>query len=228
MRQVPVFHIVGPPPPKGRVATQMRRYLALLGANVTDRLEAATHILVLLKDSQIDPFLRDLSPEQRSGRTFVHFSGSLVTPLAYGAHPLFSFSGRALSEEELRAIPFVVEREGPGFARLLPGLPNRSFAIPRHQKPLYHALCVMAGNFPVLLWQETFAEAHRQFGARAEWLRPYLQSIVDNAVHSPETALTGPLVRGDLETLRHDLSALRGSKLESLFEAFVKWKGVDL
>ena len=66
-----------------------------------------------------------------------------------------------------RSIPFVLDSGRTPFHDLLPGLPNRSFTIPADDRPYYHALCVMAGNFSTLLWLKLFDELEGRFGIPA-------------------------------------------------------------
>jgi predicted short-subunit dehydrogenase-like oxidoreductase (DUF2520 family) len=79
-------------------------------------------------------------------------------------------------------------------------------------KPLYHAAAVIAGNYPAVL----AALAERL--ARAAGIPPdtagrmYLPLLAGAAENlltvGPGKALTGPVRRGDLETLRRHLAAL--------------------
>src|SRR5665213_590075 len=106
MRQVPVYLIIG----NGRMARHMAFYLDHLGlayrrfarathdfSELPTLLEQTTHVLILLRDDAIEDFITEhlaTCPQTR-----VHFSGSLNTPLAFGAHPLMTFVSELYTPE---------------------------------------------------------------------------------------------------------------------------------
>ena len=228
----------------GRLARHMRHYLTLSGLPVSvwsrdgmpdvnthsspnprARLEAtvkpASHVLLLVSDGAIAdlvsryPFLHH--------KTLVHCSGALSIPGVVGAHPLMTFGHELYALSQYQKIPFMVD-QGHDFSALLPGLCNPHFPVRLEDKPRYHALCVMAGNFSQILWQAA-SEGFAGMGLPPETLAPYLQQVVHNFVannaHEPGAALTGPLSRGDVNTIRRNLSALSGDPLQPVYQAFV-------
>lgn len=225
----------------GRLARHMRHYFSLLdlpcsvwtrdGADPLNThalsdpakrlratVEPASHVLLLVSDGAIGevlkryPFLHE--------KTLVHCSGALSIPGVAGAHPLMTFSHELYTLDQYRRIPFMVD-QGHDFADLLPGLPNPHFAINLADKPRYHALCVMAGNFSQLLWQSA-AERFGDMGLPVETLFPYLQQALNNFTQHPESALTGPLSRGDHRTIERNLQSLSGDPLQPVYEAFIE------
>lgn len=231
MRQVPDTEsppvgIVG----DGRVAGHLRRYFQLLRQPVrtwarrhatTDPDEALAGcgtILLLITDSAIAPFV-SAWPALTTHR-LVHCSGALVTPVAEAAHPLMTFGEQHYDLDTYRRIPFIVDEGGTPFSRLLPGLPNPSFTIRPADRPYYHALCVMAGNFSALLWLKLFREFEGRLGIPASAAHPYLAQVTANLQHDPEGALTGPLVRGDVDTVRANMAALHGDRFQAVYAAF--------
>ena len=233
MRQVPVFDaspfgIVG----NGRVARHFQHYFHLLGLSVcawSRRLQAAAPpdvlascrtVLLLLPDAAIVPFI-EAWPALREKR-LVHCSGSLVTPTAEAAHPLMTFGPELYDLSDYRAIPFVLDDGGSPFAELLPGLPNPTFSIPAADRPYYHALCVMAGNFSTLLWVKLFDELQRRFAIPPSAAHPYLARVTANIMADASLAFTGPLSRGDTETIASNLKALDGDPFQAVFAACVR------
>ncbi|HEY3384721.1 MAG TPA: DUF2520 domain-containing protein [Vicinamibacterales bacterium] len=240
MRQVPVlppapFGIVG----NGRVARHFRHYFSLIGLSVRtwsrdkpdgssrhdvaaphEALASCHTVLLLIDDSAIEPFVHAW-PDLRHKR-LVHCSGSLVTAVAEAAHPLMTFGPDLYDADTYRAIPFLLDAGRTPFTELLPGLPNPSFTIPAAERPYYHALCVMAGNFSTLLWRKLFDELERRFGIPASAAHPYLQRVAANLVADAGGALTGPLARGDTGTMAADLHALEGDQLHGVYAAFVR------
>ena len=121
-----------------------------------------------------------------------------------------------------RAIPFILDAGGTPFHELIPGLPNPSFVIPAAERPYYHALCVMAGNFSTLLWPKLFDELQGRFGMSPSAAHPYLARVAANLVGDASRALTGPLSRGDAQSIATNLRALEGDRFHAVYSAFVR------
>jgi len=223
----PGYGIIG----RGRVALHMARYLHLESRTVIswDRsrprspekaLESADIILLAISDDALETFL-DEHPLFRQEST-VHFSGSRHIEGITGLHPLMSFGPEAYDLETYRSIPFIGEKGGPGFEEIFPGLPNPFQQLEIRDKARYHALCVLAGNFSTMLWMKAFSDFEQHLKLPFSLLLPYLQRLTANIVSSPDNALTGALSRGDQETIRLDLEALRGDPWQDVFSSFVR------
>jgi hypothetical protein len=150
-------------------------------------------------------------------KTLLHCSGALSIPGVAGAHPLMTFGHELYTLGQYQKIPFMVD-QGHDFAALLPGLCNPHFPVRLEDKPRYHALCVMAGNFSQILWQAA-SSGFEGMGLPPETLAPYLQQVVCNFIANPGAALTGPLSRGDMNTIRRNLNALNGDPLQPVYQA---------
>jgi predicted short-subunit dehydrogenase-like oxidoreductase (DUF2520 family) len=233
VRQVPAldatpFGIVG----DGRVARHFHHYFNLLGLSVRawsrrvpappppEALASCGTVLLLIRDDAIVTFV-DTWPALRE-KQLVHFSGSLVTAVAEGAHPLMTFGMELYDLAAYRSIPFVLDEGGSPFHELLPGLPNPSWTIPATERPYYHALCVMAGNFSALLWVKLLDELGARFGIPASAAHPYIARVAANLMGDPRGALTGPLSRGDTGTIAANLRALEGDPFQAIYSAFVR------
>ena len=227
-RDVPPFGVVG----SGRVARHFVHYFNLLGLPVRqwsrrapvppppEALAACGTVLLLIDDAAIVPFI-EAWPALRAKR-LVHCSGSLVTPVAEGAHPLMTFGADLYLLDAYRAIPFVLDAGGSAFHDLLPGLPNPTFVIAAGERPYYHALCVMAGNFSTILWVKLFEEFQGRLHIPPSAAHPYLARVAANLMTEPGRALTGPLSRGDAQTIADNLRALEGDPFHAIYSAFVR------
>jgi predicted short-subunit dehydrogenase-like oxidoreductase (DUF2520 family) len=231
MRQVPIsaappLGIVG----NGRVALHFHNYFKLLGLPTSvwsrnkrgpsppDALASCQTILILIPDGEIVPFV-DAWPALQEKR-LVHCSGRLVTAVAEGAHPLMTFGPALYDLTAYREIPFILDSGGTPFSTLLPGLPNPSFAISAADRPYYHAMCVIAGNFSTILWVKLFDELKSRFGLPASVAHPYLKQIATNLITNSDGALTGPLARDDTKTIESNLRALEGDPYHAVYAAF--------
>jgi predicted short-subunit dehydrogenase-like oxidoreductase (DUF2520 family) len=227
MRQVPHYLLIG----NGRVSRHFQHYFSSLPvtysvwqrqqpiAELHQLLENATHILLLINDSAIEAFIQQhLS---HVAQLIIHFSGSVVTQYAYGAHPLMTFSHHLYDLNHYSAIPFIVDHDAPDFAALLPGLPNPHVRLHTSLKPKYHALCVLSGNFSCLLWQKLFSTFEKEFNIPENIAHLYLSQQTQNLLTHSASALTGPLVRGDQQTLAKNRAALTNDPFQAVYESFI-------
>lgn len=228
MRQVPHYLIIG----DGRLSRHMAYYFDALGLSyqswsrrtydlsaLSSHIAKATHILLMISDNAIPIFIEQhLSNTQK---ILVHFSGSLITPKAYSAHPLMSFTHDLYSIEVYKTIWFIIEKDSLNFSELLPGVPNQHAAIPSSDKPLYHSLCVLSSNFTCLLWQKLFTTLENKWQIPPQAAFPILQQVSNNLMQDYQHALTGPLVRNDLTTITRNLQALESDPFQEVYQAFV-------
>jgi 2-dehydropantoate 2-reductase len=237
MRQVPqispIYAIIG----DGRVARHFCHYFQKLGIsfgqwarspkqvtrhtwrNFTTLINDVSHVLLLLSDDAIEPFIKK-HPILRN-KMLVHFSGSLRTKFAYSAHPLMTFGDKLYSLETYQKIPFILEKGSPSFKTLLPGLKNKHFYIDGDKKAFYHSLCVLSGNFTCILWEKFLRELEQVFDFPKEIAFPYLEQTMRNIMQNPDAALTGPLVRRDKKTIAGNLHALRHDPYQKIYQSFV-------
>ncbi len=223
----------------GRLARHLRHYLTQLGlpctawarkpdpelntfdiSDTAERLHAtirdASHVLLLVSDGAIAG-LPKRYPALRE-KTLVHCSGALGIPGIAGAHPLMTFGPELYPLDSYRRIPFMID-QGFSMEQLLPGLPNPHNHIGVEHKAQYHALCVMAGNFPQILWRAV-SQRFAALGVGDDALGPYLQQSLQNFLANPDGALTGPLARDDTGTISRNLNALQGDGLQGLYQSF--------
>lgn len=227
MRQVPHYLIIG----NGRVASHMRHYFTLLHlsysswhrqqhhSQLIQALKLATHVLLLISDHAVDSFIAEhLQPHHSR---LIHFSGSLVTDNAYGVHPLMTFSDGLYELEQYQAIPFIIDHDALPFEDLLPGIANQHMRLQKSLKPKYHALCVMSGNFSCILWQKFFNTLESEFNIPKSFAYLYLHQQTQNLLTRPQTALTGPLVRGDKITIEKNIAALENDPFQEVYQSFI-------
>ena len=223
----------------GRLARHMRHYLSLLGLpcsawarqpdpelnshhsgsadlRLSKTIAPASHVLLLVSDGAIASLLKRY-PELHC-KTLVHCSGAQSIPGVAGAHPLMTFGPELYDLETYRSISFMLD-QGLQMSDVLPGLPNSHHHISVERKAQYHALCVMAGNFPQILWQ-AINQRFEQQGIPAEILQPYLRQVLENFLAAPDKALTGPLSRADRGTIKRNIQSLQSDPMQELYRAF--------
>jgi predicted short-subunit dehydrogenase-like oxidoreductase (DUF2520 family) len=224
---ISTYGIVG----KGRLAGHWMHYFRLKNMHVVQwyrgqtrtpeqALSTAEVILILINDDEIEKFIK--TNKWLKNKIVIHCSGSLVTKYAQGFHPHFNFTRLLYKLETYEKIPFVVEKGKYSFPQLFPQLTNQHFEIAKKDRPLYHALTVMSGNFPIILWQAANKTFMKKLKLPDTFFVPYIQNCIDQFAEDPENALTGPLVRGDKKTIDKNIKALKGSPLQDIYKSFVK------
>lgn len=226
MGQVPL--LVG----NGRLARHLVHWFALEGIELRQwsRAEArasgvtlstaacdASMILLAVSDGAIAELVGELRAEHPRKPVF-HFSGALSLEGAAALHPLMTFGPELYARETYRAITFVCD---PGRSPHELGLPNAAHDLDPAARPYYHALCVMAGNFPQILWRRAWEALPAELGIPPQALAPYLRQTLENFLAQPANALTGPLARGDRATIEANLKSLAGTPLAGVYQSFV-------
>ena len=185
-------------------------------------------VLITTPDGAIAPLARRLAeaPLPWRGTIVAHTSGALsssaLEPLARkGArvasiHPLASIPDPRSSPERLEGVPFAIEGDPgavPALRRLVQGLGGVPVTIPRRAKVLYHLIAVLMSNDLVALLSLGIETARGLGLSRREAARLYLPLVrgtVENVARlGPVKALTGPVSRGDVNTLRLHGEVLR-------------------
>ena len=170
------------------------------------------------------------------GSIIMHLSGILssdvLMPLKQqGAciaslHPLKAF--RETSQPETTAfqgINCAIEGDSKAIQILTPlweHMGAQVFTLDSEKKTTYHAAAVMASNYLVTL----AAEANNLFEASGmapknarDICLQLMQTSLDNLkqTDTPDKALTGPLVRGDAQTIKQHLDAIASKQTKDLY-----------
>lgn len=201
-------------------------------------------VFVAVPDSAVGAAVEAL--RWRRGQAVVHCSGAL--PLAVLApaesagaacgcfHPLQSFPARTGDAARFRGITCGIEAEGalsPALETLATDMGARVVRLEGVDRPAYHAAAVFASNYVVALMaaaREAWAHAGLPADSARPALAPLLMGAAENVAHHElSEALTGPVARGDVDTVRRHLEALGDSELAALYRALgAQLLGLDL
>ncbi len=158
-------------------------------------------------------------------KTVFHCSGlhsaALLAPLRQqgartaSVHPIQSFAGKDGGPESFRGITFGIEGDSKALDQarcLVEMLGGRVLILDPKEKPLYHAACSIASNLfvsltglAVELLKETGMESASAFAALTPLIRGTLKNMTESG---PKASLTGPLKRGDIDSVAAHLKAL--------------------
>ncbi len=166
----------------------------------------------------------------RAGQVVVHTSGRhglavLDEAAAVGArpialHPAMTFTGTEVDLPRLSGCVFGVTsgpQEKAITADLVADLGGRAMWVPEEKRTLYHAGLAHGANHLVTLVTQAM-ELLSAAGADdpAGTLRPLLTAALDNALEQGDTALTGPIVRGDIHTVAGHLREIAANAPDTL------------
>ena len=166
----------------------------------------------------------------REGQYVAHTSGrhglAVLQPAAdLGAHvlamhPAMTFTGTDVDLARLPGCVFGVTAADETVdlaATLVAQLGGSSVRVPEDLRALYHAGLAHGANHLVTLVAQAM-DLLRAAGVDdpAATLRPLLNASLDNALTYGEAALTGPIVRGDVETVRAHLAGIAATAPSTL------------
>ncbi len=184
-------------------------------------------LLITTPDREIGRVCREIAQDHgfRTGQTVIHMSGAHLAEILAPAgeqgstiltvHPLQSL---ATVEQAIRNLPgtvFGIQGDEQGFAlgrRIVDDLGGEAFIVPAVAKPLYHAGACVASNYLVTLMQlatRLLVAANIEPDLALRALLPLVRGTLNNLekVGLP-WALTGPIARGDTNTVSDHLAAM--------------------
>ncbi|MCB9480374.1 MAG: DUF2520 domain-containing protein [Desulfobacteraceae bacterium] len=196
-------------------------------SNLDELVKASDIIFLTTPDDIIEKTADKISKSEIEikDKFFFHCSGSLPSTIlsslkskgAFTAslHPLQSFAGLSASKNPFRGIIMGIEGDseavdtGKNLAIVLGSLP---YTLKTEGKSLYHAAAVIASNYLVTLTDIslTFLEAagiEKEKGLHI--ITPLIKGTLENIISKgTKKALTGPVARGDSQTIASHRKAI--------------------
>ncbi len=185
-------------------------------------------VFLTVPDAVIQPLCEELVEKNSflPGTVVVHVSGALPSNILgsakdkclctiASAHPLQTFAITQSSLTDLTGTYWFLQGDDQALevlSQVVETLKGRPSKITAKQKVLYHAASVLVSNYLTALIDAAIkvmeeAGIERKIGSQA--LEPLIRSAVNNTLAvGPESALTGPISRGDALTVRAHLQSL--------------------
>lgn len=197
---------------------------------IPDIVERSEVILLAVPDDALGPlaaWIAEHTPLQ-AGQIILHTSGrhgaGILEPatqrgaIGLAIHPAMTFTGLSLDLARLQNTSFGVSGAAPFLPiaqALAVEMGGEPVIIAEGDRPLYHAALAHASNHLVTITGQSM-QILASLGIEdpARYLEPLVRASLDNALASGESALTGPVARGDSLTVKTHAEVLHGFAVE--------------
>jgi predicted short-subunit dehydrogenase-like oxidoreductase (DUF2520 family) len=204
---------------------------------VPDIIERAELVLLAVPDDALPTLVEGLAQLNawQAGQLVVHTSGRhgtgvLAPARAAGAiplaiHPAMTFTGLSLDLGRLPDSMFGITAPSavlPIAQALVVEMGGEPVVIEEESRALYHAALAHASNHLVTIAAQS-AQLLADLGVQHpdRMLGPLMKASLENALSSGEGALTGPVARGDAETVRAHRAALEAHDAPDTRQAYL-------
>ena len=174
-------------------------------------------VLFAVPDDVLEPLVTGLTDGGHlgPGQILIHTSGRSGTQVFAAAlragaiglaiHPAMTFTGLSLDVARLRQATFGVTAASPFLPiaqALVLEMGGEPLVVAEGDRPLYHAALAHASNHLITLVGQSI-QMLSSLGAAdpAQVLGPLLKASLENVLASGDSALTGPVARGDVGTV---------------------------
>ncbi len=194
--------------------------------------QRADLVLLTVPDDALPGLVAGLAATEvpMEGRLMAHASGRhglavlepLVTrgALPFALHPVMTFTGKPEDVAKMAGIRFGVTAPAalrPVAELLVVEMGGEPVFIDDDKRGIYHAALATAANYLVTLVVEATDMLHEAGVADpASMLGPLLAASLENSLSLGPAALTGPVARGDAETVAAHIAAIKSAAPEAL------------
>lgn len=197
---------------------------------------ASGTLFITTPDGEIRHAWDCIAKDRLAGKIICHFSGSLSSLVfsgieaagAFGCsvHPMFAFSDKFQSYKTFHTASLTIEGQEKAVSalrKLFEGLGHKVFMMKAEDKMHYHTAAALASNYMVGLFQLSL-NLLGDCGFSEEDSRALLAPLVQNNVTAmlekgTVSALTGPIERGDISTVKKHLEVLAKTDTEAVYRS---------
>ena len=188
-------------------------------------------VLLTVTDSAIKSVAKQIADFVSKEQVVIHTSGALsskeisfLNARVGSLHPLKSFANPEDAAKSLKGTIFTFEgsKKAEEAAKKIVSIVNGRFIkINPNDKVLYHLAAVLTANYTVTLFSLS-QKILTSIGFSDEDAKESLLTLVKGVVRNIEkngvdNALTGPILRGDVETIRMHLNAIKDKTLKDIY-----------
>lgn len=163
-------------------------------------------VFLAVQDSQIKSTFLELKEFFPKDTAFFHLSGSMYFHEITGVHPLMTFA-KSSRDIDHNSVPLYTDSKD-FYAKNQDKLKNLKF-LPQELKVKYHAMAVMLGNF-----SQQYLQKLKEIFPKELDFYDYQMLVEHSVAHifdkNSKAKLTGPLIRGDFNTIQKHKDAFKG------------------
>ncbi len=208
--------------------------------NLEELVKASTVVFITTPDDVIPLIVEEICKlkELQEEKLFIHMSGAHSSNILndikvkhknsylYSLHPLQAFADVVTAVEDLKNTVFSIEGDEEQLSvltKLMETCGNDFFIIQGEDKALYHSAACVVSNYLVTLidlglrlFEASNIDSQKGFNA----LSPLILGSLNNIKKlGTAEALTGPIARGDINTIKNHLSRME-EKVPHLMELY--------
>lgn len=211
-----------------RVQTLLPGTEILEPADIVGRAEV---VVLAVPDDSLAEVARELAPYVRRGQVIAHTSGrhglAVLAPLAdagahtIAMHPAMTFTGTEIDLDRDCVFGVTAEVADRDVAEtLVAELGGQVMWVAEADRAKYHAALAHGANHLTTIVTQAM-DLLRGIGAEdpAAVLRPLLTAALDNTLAYGDAALTGPVARGDVDTVRAHIANLDDASVARTYAA---------
>jgi predicted short-subunit dehydrogenase-like oxidoreductase (DUF2520 family) len=207
-----------------------------------NKLSHADLYFISTPDDQIEEVCKKITSNEVTPKSiFVHFSGSLTSDILASAkdkghevcslHPIRSFANPEESAKSFDGTYCAFEGSDKAYSilsEMISKIGGKVFTIQKEKKSVYHAAGVFACNYLTTL-ADFSSQCYLSSGIPEETSKKIIVSLmrgtienISNSKSLPD-ALTGPIQRGDVNTIKKHIASLESmSELEECYKMLGK------
>jgi len=188
-------------------------------------IESVQTVLIAVPDDVLPDLVRGIAQTIgfKKHQFVIHTSGrfgiDVLSPatvqgaLPMAIHPAMTFTGASNDVDRIVGCPFAItttEELLPIAAALVLNMGGREYIVDEDNRAIYHAALSHAANHSSIVVNQA-KTVLQNIGIENPglFLAPLVNAAIENSLTMGLDALTGPLVRGDVETVRSHLLALK-------------------
>ena len=204
------------------------------GTDNKKALEYGKIIFITTPDDVIDKVANKISEDSNLQNKYIfHISGSRSSEILKNCkkkgafigsiHPLQSLPSFEKGYENIKKGYFCIEGDDNAVkmgGKIVKAINNRFFTIDSELKGLYHAAAVFASNYINATCFEAFS-IFKELGIEEETISEIIKPLIKGTINNIEelgiiNALTGPISRGDVNTVKNHLNSFMKHRKDDL------------
>lgn len=210
---------------QGAAETAAQKTGASAYLNISQMAADCDIIFITTPDNEIINVWQDLNKADIRDKLICHTSGAVSSAVfsgikergacGYSLHPMLAFPDKSGNVRGIERCYFTVEGDGSRLSEItdfITAMGNRVNVIESSRKALYHSANVMVSNLVLALFkiaEDWLISAGFGTGQALPALEPLITNNIANVFQKGlAQALTGPVERNDLNTVKSNLDAL--------------------